>query len=179
MHTHRKKNIVHRVLYWRMIWGHPPPPPQPSVCELYMYSQGQERQRSGSDFEGERGWGDPNHTTAQKFWYYIHYTPFTPSLLSPLSPCVSLDPWTWAITGVTNNRHIYNAGQWFDLYLARCPLCWGVVIYGVFHACECITLLYFVMDTTYLIRFGYSWLHYCNPLNKYLLNLTDLLYFME
>ncbi len=29
------------------------------------------RERGGSHFARESGWGDPNHTTAQKLWYSI------------------------------------------------------------------------------------------------------------
>jgi hypothetical protein len=70
-------NIVYRIEYrsflcCRMILGHPPH--QASVSELYI--EGIERQRGGSHFVLEREWGDPIHTTGQKLWYSIFYTPF-------------------------------------------------------------------------------------------------------
>jgi hypothetical protein len=38
----------------------------------------QEVEKEGlKPFARERGWGDPNHTTAQKLWHSIFYTPFT------------------------------------------------------------------------------------------------------
>ncbi len=32
----------------------------------------------------DRGWGEPNHTTAQKLWYSVYYTPFTGSSLQEM-----------------------------------------------------------------------------------------------
>ncbi len=40
--------------------------------------------RGGSHFARERGWGDPNHTTAQSFWHSLYNTHCTIRTILPV-----------------------------------------------------------------------------------------------
>ncbi len=58
-------------LWCRMIWGHPPPPPSPQAkCRwATQYTYRKTERGGGANSHGKGGGRDPNHTTAQKFWY--------------------------------------------------------------------------------------------------------------
>jgi hypothetical protein len=80
----RKGSIVYRVPDFLCCLSYDlvPPPSQGSVGELHMEGGG------GSHFARERGWGDPNHTTAQNLWYSL----YDPNHFASANYCVSVLP---------------------------------------------------------------------------------------
>jgi hypothetical protein len=65
-------------LYSCIIWVPPPPPPQASLATPLLLPS---RLRGGI--------GDPNHTTVQKRWYSIYYTPFRGRVIRYTCPHLS------------------------------------------------------------------------------------------